>query len=412
MEKLKKLILTILPGLFLIGFTIGTGSVTAMAKAGADYGMALLWTIGLSCLITYFLINIYGKFAIVTGQTALEAFKKHIHPSVGIFFVVALTISVSGSVIGVMGIIADISFEMSKYLVPEGIDSLYFSIFYIAVVYLLFLKGEFEFFQKALAIIVAIMGVCFLFNFFYLMPSVVDLAAGLIPRIPDEISDRNDTPVLVIASMVGTTVFSGLFIIRTTQIKEAGWKLKDMGVQKRDAIFAAGLIFIISLSIMASAAGTLYAAGINLDNVSQMINLLEPLAGPLATIIFGFGIIAAGVSSQFPNIILFPLLLKDYKEQDLNIKSLWIRLVVLGISLLGLIVPIFNAPPVLVMIITQVFSALLLPFTVLCIFYLGNNKELMKAHAFSFQTNAIMSLILAFALFMSFNGIKGIFSLF
>ena len=31
-----------LPGIFLLGFNIGTGSVTAMAKAGATYGMSLL----------------------------------------------------------------------------------------------------------------------------------------------------------------------------------------------------------------------------------------------------------------------------------------------------------------------------------------------------------------------------------
>ena len=29
------------PGIFAIGYTIGTGSVTSMAKAGADYGLGL-----------------------------------------------------------------------------------------------------------------------------------------------------------------------------------------------------------------------------------------------------------------------------------------------------------------------------------------------------------------------------------
>ncbi|MFT6511960.1 MAG: Mn2+/Fe2+ NRAMP family transporter [Neolewinella sp.] len=42
---------TFLPGIFFLGFNIGTGSVTAMAKAGASYGMLLLWTIVASCLI-------------------------------------------------------------------------------------------------------------------------------------------------------------------------------------------------------------------------------------------------------------------------------------------------------------------------------------------------------------------------
>ena len=71
LPKLKKLFQSLLPGIFLFGFTVGTGSVTAMAKAGADYGMSLLWTIFLSCAITYFLINLFGNYTLVTGETTL-----------------------------------------------------------------------------------------------------------------------------------------------------------------------------------------------------------------------------------------------------------------------------------------------------------------------------------------------------
>ena len=42
-----------LPGIFLLGFNIGTGSVTTMATAGANYGMSLLWTVLISCAATY-----------------------------------------------------------------------------------------------------------------------------------------------------------------------------------------------------------------------------------------------------------------------------------------------------------------------------------------------------------------------
>ena len=117
-----------LPGIFLLGFNIGTGSVTAMAKAGADYGMTLLWTIVASCLCTFFMINQYGRYTLITGETALEAFRKHIHPSVGIFFIAALTAGVCGSVMGVMGIVAEICYEWSKSLVMGGISPIYFAI--------------------------------------------------------------------------------------------------------------------------------------------------------------------------------------------------------------------------------------------------------------------------------------------
>ena len=45
MSKFKRLIISILHGVFLVGYNIGTGSITAISKAGASFGTALLWTI-------------------------------------------------------------------------------------------------------------------------------------------------------------------------------------------------------------------------------------------------------------------------------------------------------------------------------------------------------------------------------
>ena len=137
-HKFAKGLALFLPGIFLLGFNIGTGSVTAMAKAGADYGMSLLWTIVASCLCTFFMINLYGRYTLVTGETALQAFRKHIHPGVGLFFLAALTTGVCGSVMGVMGIVADICYEWSKSAVDGGISPVYFAAFFISVVYYIF----------------------------------------------------------------------------------------------------------------------------------------------------------------------------------------------------------------------------------------------------------------------------------
>ena len=66
------------PGLFLIGYNIGTGSVTTMAKTGAEHGMSLFWALLLSCFFTYILMVAYGKVTLVTGNTALFNFKKEL----------------------------------------------------------------------------------------------------------------------------------------------------------------------------------------------------------------------------------------------------------------------------------------------------------------------------------------------
>ena len=120
-EKFLAGLALFLPGIFLLGFNIGTGSVTAMAMAGADHGMSLLWAIIISCLCTFFMINLYGRYTLITGETALQAFRKHIHPAVGIFFIIALTAGVGGSVMGVMGIVAEICYEWSMAVLRQSI---------------------------------------------------------------------------------------------------------------------------------------------------------------------------------------------------------------------------------------------------------------------------------------------------
>jgi len=410
-QKFAKGLALFLPGIFLLGFNLGTGSVTAMAKAGADYGMTLLWTIVASCLCTFFMINLYGRYTLITGETALEAFRKHIHSAVGIYFIAALTLGVCGSVMGVVGIIAEICFEWSKTIVDGGIAPIYFAGFFSALVFFIFWNGKTQFFERSLAVIVAIMSASFLVNFFIMMPPPVDIFKGLIPSLPQVASGSGGGPLLVIASMVGTTVFSGLFVIRTTLVKEAGWTLKDESTQRNDAIVSVGLMFIISASIMAAAAGTLHVAGIGLSNASQMIVLLEPLAGPLAVSIFAVGIVSAGVSSQFPNVLMLPWLICDFTGSDRDMTLGRYRIMVFLISLLGLVVPFFGARPVLVMIVSQAFNAVILPITVGCIFYLSNRKDLMGSHKNTLTSNIILGAILLFSLFTSFIGVKGVLQL-
>ena len=410
-NKFARALALFLPGIFLLGFNLGTGSVTAMAKAGAEYGMTLLWTILASCLCTFFMINLYGRYTLVTGETALQAFKKHIHPAVGLYFIAALTLGVAGSVMGVMGIVADICYEWSKTMIEGGIAPIWFAATFSALVFFIFWNGKTEFFERSLAVIVAVMSACFLVNFFILMPPPVDIIKGVVPSIPKVSSSAGAGPLLVIASMVGTTVFSGLFIIRTTLVKEAGWTLKDERTQRNDALFAVAMMFLISASIMAAAAGTLHAQGLGLSKASQMISLLEPLAGPLATSLFAIGIIAAGVSSQFPNVLMLPWLLCDYNETERNMTLPKYRAMVFVISLLGLVVPFFGARPVLVMIVSQAFNAVILPITVACIFYLANRKDLMGAHRNKLASNIILMAILLFALFTSFIALKGVWQL-
>src|SRR5690554_7390558 len=77
LKKIWLLMLSVGPGIFCIGYTIGTGSITSMTKAGSMYGMQLLWVLSLSVFFTWILMEAYGRYALITGDTAMYAFKKN-----------------------------------------------------------------------------------------------------------------------------------------------------------------------------------------------------------------------------------------------------------------------------------------------------------------------------------------------
>ncbi len=89
--RLKRVIASLLPGIFLIGYNIGTGSITSMSKSGANFGLDLLWAVLLSCLITYYLINLFSRYTMVTGETVIQGMKRHISPALVIILLTALS---------------------------------------------------------------------------------------------------------------------------------------------------------------------------------------------------------------------------------------------------------------------------------------------------------------------------------
>ena len=82
--KIKAFASNVLPGVFLIGYNVGTGSVTTMSKAGANFGLDLLWVVLTSCLTTYYLITLFSRYTMATGKTIILGIKHHIHPLLAI----------------------------------------------------------------------------------------------------------------------------------------------------------------------------------------------------------------------------------------------------------------------------------------------------------------------------------------
>ena len=393
------------PGIFLVGYNIGTGSLTTMAATGAEYGMTLVWALLISCVFTYFLIVAFGRYTAVTGKTAVISFKEHFGKSIALFVLASLILSEFVSSMGVMAIVTQSVQEWSRPLTSsgEGFNPIWLTIVFGGLLYVLFLNGKYSFFEKILVIFVSVMGLSFLITSFVVIPDPAEVLRGLVPRIP-----RETNAALLVAGMVGTTMGAVLYVIRSILVQEKGWTVDNLQEEKRDALISASLMFVLSFAIMACAAGTLYVQGQSVENAIDMVRLLEPFAGRFAISIFVAGIVSAGLSSFFPIMLLGPWLLADYQGKKADMGAWSNRLLVLFVVALGLVVPVFGGRPVFVMLASQALITVATPVILLLMWLLLNKKELMGEYAASRGQNWMLGVIVAFALGMAITGVVGL----
>ena len=413
-ESLLKKILTLIlgfgPGIFAIGYTIGTGSVTSMIVAGSKFGMQLLWVLLLSCLFSGILMFAYGNYALITNETALFGFKKHLKygKALALLIIIGITFGQWNSLMGILGISSNIIFEILALNFEGLIGYQYQVVLTIAIViivtfYLLMLVGKYTFFEKILIVFVSLMGLSFLLSLFFVQPLPVDVIKGLIPSIPEVPGGK-----MLVAAFVGTTMASATFLSRPLFIKGKGWTIANLDQQKRDSITAATLIFVISGTIMAVAAGALFHQGKEVTHVLDMANTLEPVAGKWAVTIFFFGALSAGLSSIFPCLLIAPLLVADYQHGTLDTNSKQFRWITAVACVVALIGPILGANPIEIQILSQVFNVFVLPAVVLGIILLLRKKIVIKDYTTSLGVYMGMYGALFFSLIISYNGILGL----
>ncbi|HEC43653.1 MAG TPA: divalent metal cation transporter [Bacteroides sp.] len=408
-KKIGLFLASIAPGIFLIGYNIGTGSITTMASSGAAFGMTLIWPLLLSCIFTFFLIMLFGRYTAITGNTILASFRSHFGVTVSGFVLASLLISEWISCMGVMSVVTQVVEEWSKPLTKSGngFSPIITSILFGAILYYLFWNGKHRIFEKILAIFVTLMGLCFLLTMFMVIPDPAEVIRGLVPRVPNE-----PGALLIMAGMVGTTMGAILYVVRSILVHEKGWKKEDLRLERRDAAISVTLMFVLSVAVMAAAAGTLHPEGLRVENAIDMVSLMEPLAGRFAVSIFVVGIVCAGLSSLFPIILLAPWLFADFNNKPRNMKSTSTRLLVFFGVLLGLVVPIFGGRPVLIMIVSQVLTVIVTPLILALMLVLYNKKSLMGDSLAGTKTNIAMLFILLFTVAMAVAGIIGISRLF
>jgi len=398
----KKIILALTavgPGLFLIGYNIGTGSVTTMAKTGAEHGMQLFWALALSCLFTYFLMVAYGQVTLVTGQTALRSLRERftsfgLGKILALYILIALILGEIMALMGIMGIVSDLLQEGSRIALGADVSTFWITAVLAVGIYALLWNGSYAIFEKFLIGFVILMGLCFLVVFVMVRPKLSVVFEGLVPSIPDV-----DGAFGLVAAIAGTTCSAALFIMRSTVVAEKGWNIGHLANEKRDALVSATMMLFLSGIIMAVAAGTLFVTGQKLESTTDLIRLFEPLGGSVAALVLIFGIAGAGLSTIFPIVLIAPWLICDYLGRPRDIRSPLFRILGLVGVLFCFGMQLMDQRPIELMVFSQAFQACILPAVAIPILIMINRSDVMGKYRARWPLNvglvgaAIFSLV-------------------
>jgi Mn2+/Fe2+ NRAMP family transporter len=372
------------PGAMVAAAFIGPGTVTTASVTGARLGYALLWTIAFSIIATIVLQEMSARLGLVSGEGLGEAlrnrFDNQIVEYVSIFLVVgAIGIGTAayeaGNILGGAAGLATIT----------GVDSTIWGVVMGLVAGALLFTGKYKLIERALVGLVAIMALSFVASAILIGPDLGAIAGGFVPGIPDG-------SLYLITGLIGTTIVGYNLFLHASNVQERWSGPGDLPQSRTDTILSIAVGGFITITIMITAAAA-FPVGTELDNVGQMADQLEPLAGSYAKIFFSIGLFAAGFTSATTAPLAGAWATTGALGWDSDLKSPKFRAVWGVILAVGVASVLLGGSPVQIIVFAQVVNGILLPIVAIFLIYAMNQTDLLGEYTNSPVANALGAIV-------------------
>ncbi|MFA6098821.1 MAG: divalent metal cation transporter [Patescibacteria group bacterium] len=380
-EKWRKLWLRIVffvsvvgPGIISANADNDAGGITTYTYVGAHFGTKMLWVLLLVTISLAVTQEMGVRLGIVTRQGLGGIIRENFGIRWTTFAMVTMLVANVGTVIAEFaGIAAAFSIiGVSKYIAVPLAGLIIWFILY---------KGSFRTTQKIFLIFSAFY-IVYIINGFVIKPDFGQAVSSLfIPQI-----EWTSPFLLTMIALIGTTITPwGQFFIQS-YVVDKGLAIKHYRAERAEVFMGAFITDIVSFFIIICAAATLYKFGIQINDAGDAAIALRPLAGGMAQLLFAFGLFSASMLGAFilPTTTAYAFCEAFGWESGFN--TTWkngraFYTIILGtIIISGLFVLIPHIPLVRVMILSQDLNGILLPFILIFVVKILNNKRIMGKH--------------------------------
>jgi manganese transport protein len=363
------------PGLLVtVGF-IDPGNWASNIAAGSQYGYTLLWMVTLSTLMLIVLQHNAAHLGIVTGKCLSEAATAYMRPWLkNIALITAVGASISTALAEIMG--AAIALNM-LFSLPIKLGAL----LTLAVVLTLQFTNSYKRIEKIIIGFVSLIGLSFLFEIAIVHNDWGAAAAGWVtPAFPNG-------AMLVIMSVLGAVVMPHNLFLHSEIIQSRQWNLQDKKVIKRqlkyefgDTLLSMGIGWAINSAMILMAAATFFATQTVVTDLAQANEMLKPLLGNAASVVFALALLFAGMSSSITagmagGSIYAGIFAEPYNIADNHSKTGVLITMVPATLIIFLITSPFDA-----LIYSQMLLSVQLPITIFTLIFLTSSEKVMGSY--------------------------------
>jgi NRAMP (natural resistance-associated macrophage protein)-like metal ion transporter len=394
-NRLLLLLAVIGPGIITSNVDNDPGGITTYSLAGSHYGYGLLWMM-IPILIALVVIQeMCVRMAIVTGKGLADLIRENFGIKLTFYMLVALLVT---NMFNTMSEFAGVAagaeiLGLSRYImVPIG----------ALAIAMLVLRGNYRFVERVF-LVACLFYVTYIISAFMSKPAWGEIAkATVVPHV-----ELSSGFILLAIGLVGTTIAPWMqFYIQASTVEKAV-KKEELTYARIDVVVGSIMAVAVAAFIIITCASTLFKAGVRVESAAEAAQALAPLAGRHAETLFALGLLAAGLFSSG----ILPLSTSYHVCEGMGWPAgvnhrygeakqfYWLYAGIIVVGAIPILIP--GMPLLKVMYFSQVCNGVLLPFVLLMMLRMVNDKNLMGEHTNGIVLNTISYLTVVLVILMT-----------
>jgi Mn2+/Fe2+ NRAMP family transporter len=371
------------PGIITSNVDNDAGGITTYSLAGAQFGLKLIWSL-IPIMITLIVIQeMCARMGVVTGKGLSDLIREKFGAKITFYLMIGMFFTNLGNVISEF---AGIAAGMEIFGVQKFV-SIPLSAF---LVWWMVVKGTYKSVEKVFL-------VACVFYISYIITGIIvkpDWNLVIEQFLDPQLSLRPSEMTMVIG-LVGTTIAPWMQFYLQASIVEKGIKIEEYKFARFDVVMGSVMVHIIAFFIILVCSETLFKHGIRIETAKDAALSLAPLAGKYCSYLFAFGLVNASLFAASILPLSTTYLICEGLGWEVGIDKKFVEapqfygfyslMIFLGAGII--LYP--NLPLIPIMYFSQVVNGMVLPFVLIFMLLLINDKKLMMDHTNGPVFNAI-----------------------